>query len=114
MGKSKTITVDAKRYEDHDDCLTAAADEYAAGHDLQGWDLEPRWASKEREAILLTVPSSERYIAVAVADVDSCQKLSWRALSIAPYVLAEGEDRDEVLDAAIEAAGHDDVHVEAR
>lgn len=51
------IKINARRYEDHDDCLTAAADEYAAKHDLAGWDLSPRWADEQRNEIILTVPA---------------------------------------------------------
>src|SRR5690606_18243279 len=46
-------------YEDHDDCLTAAAEDYAAEHGLDGWDLSPRWESEQREHIVLTVPAAE-------------------------------------------------------
>lgn len=53
---SKEIVIDAKRYEDFDDCLSAAADDYAAKHGLEGWDLAPRWADEQRDEILLTVP----------------------------------------------------------
>ena len=51
-----TVRVLAARYEDEDDCLSAAARDYAAEHDLAGWDLSPRWDSDQREAILLSVP----------------------------------------------------------
>lgn len=51
------ITIDARRYEDHDDCLSAAAAEMVALHPhLRGWDLAARWADDTREAITLTVP----------------------------------------------------------
>jgi hypothetical protein len=53
----RTIEVDAKQYEDYDDCLKAAADDFAATHSCQGWDLEPRWTDDERNTIALTVPS---------------------------------------------------------
>lgn len=53
---NKEITISARKYEDHDDCLSAAAEDYAAEHDLQGWDLSPRWADNQREAIVLSVP----------------------------------------------------------
>lgn len=56
MTKSTEITVSAKQYEDFDDCLTAAAEAYAAEHDLAGWDLAPRWADEQRDEIILTVP----------------------------------------------------------
>lgn len=64
-----TIRIDAKRYEDHDDCLRAAADEYAAAHDLEGWDLEARWEDNQRNAILLTVPDHVARVATP-ADIE--------------------------------------------
>jgi hypothetical protein len=58
--KYKTIRVHAKPYEDHDDCLQAAAYDVAAERGLEGWDLNPRWEDGdvgEREYILLDVPA---------------------------------------------------------
>lgn len=57
MSKNIEIRVPAKQYEDEDDCLQAAAADYAEQHDLQGWDLSPRWADEQREEIVLTVPA---------------------------------------------------------
>jgi hypothetical protein len=54
-----TISIDAAQYADHDDCLAAAAADYADDHGLEGWDLDARWEGGdegEREVILLTVP----------------------------------------------------------
>jgi len=63
------ITIDASRYSDHDDCLTAAAEDYARRHDLVGWDLSPRWVDeRNREEIELTVPAS-----VTVATITDSQ-----------------------------------------
>jgi hypothetical protein len=60
MLTQKTITVPASDYADHDDCLRAAEAVYIADHpDLEGWDLDPRWADGddgERDEIELTVP----------------------------------------------------------
>ena len=56
------VTVDADG--DADDCLAAAAKEYADAHGCAGWDLAPRWASEEREAVILTVPAHQRVIDV--------------------------------------------------
>lgn len=53
------ITVSAKQYEDCDDCLAAAAADVAADRGLAGHDLEPRWASDERDEIALTVPARD-------------------------------------------------------
>lgn len=52
-----TLTLPARRYADCDDCLTAAADHMAYLYHLPGWDLEPRWANDDRDAILVTVPA---------------------------------------------------------
>jgi transcriptional regulator with XRE-family HTH domain len=58
MAATETIIrVSSKRYEDYDDCLTAAAEDYIASHPkLEGWDLDPRWEDEDRDVILLTVP----------------------------------------------------------
>ena len=56
MGMSKTIKVDAKQYEDCDDCLQAAADAAAQEYGCEGYDLNPRWLDDEREIILVDVP----------------------------------------------------------
>lgn len=53
-----TIRINAKRYEDEDDCLAAAAAEMVLKRPyLQGWDLRARWESEQRDAILLDVPA---------------------------------------------------------
>ena len=56
MAHETTVHIDATRYQDEDDCLMAAATDYAAEHDLAGWDLAPRWLDDQREVIVLTVP----------------------------------------------------------
>ncbi len=53
---NQQITIPAAQYDDCDDCLQAAADDYAAAHGLQGWDLSPRYEDAQREIIVLTVP----------------------------------------------------------
>lgn len=58
MNKSTTVSIPARRYVDSDDCLADAARDYAAEHDLVGWDLSPRWEDDQRDTILLTVPAS--------------------------------------------------------
>jgi len=59
MTRHRTITVPAARYDDADDCLTAAADAYVDAHpDAAGYDLAPRWADDEREHIALDVPAA--------------------------------------------------------
>jgi hypothetical protein len=53
-----TISLSAEKFADHDDCLAAAADWYVELHpEAEGWDLAPRWASEDREEILLSVPA---------------------------------------------------------
>jgi hypothetical protein len=56
MNKYTTILVSAKSYEDEDDCLAAAAAEYATSHNLEAWEVEADWASDERDEIALKVP----------------------------------------------------------
>ena len=56
---SKQVKIAAAKYEDQDDCLQAAADDYAEAHGLQGWDLAPKYEDEQREVIVLTVPASE-------------------------------------------------------
>ena len=58
MSNHKTIIirVSAKQYENDDDCLAAAETDVQAAYDLAGWDLCPRWADEQRDAILLDLP----------------------------------------------------------
>lgn len=53
---ARSVTIRVRADEDEDDCLTAAASEYAAEHGLEGWNLDPRWEDDQRDGILLTVP----------------------------------------------------------
>jgi hypothetical protein len=85
--KSTTVTVPAARYADADDCLAAAEQDYAAEHDLAGWDLAPQWADDQRDEIVLTVPAwsapatvedFEQALDVALASADATRL---RALS---------------------------------
>jgi hypothetical protein len=55
--KTTTIRVEAKLYEDCDDCLIAAADDVAEERGLVGYDLNPRWEDNERDVILIDVPT---------------------------------------------------------
>lgn len=53
----RTLRLPARRYEDYDDCLTAAARDAAIEHECQGWDLHPRWEDEmSRDVILVDVP----------------------------------------------------------
>ena len=57
MTRHTTIEVDAAQYEDEDDCLAAAAADYAEAHpEALGYDMAARWADDERTTILLDVP----------------------------------------------------------
>lgn len=56
-----TIMVDARRYEDQDDCLAAAAHDVATQYDVAGWDLAPRWADDSRARIVLHLPAAARH-----------------------------------------------------
>lgn len=53
-----TIRIDARTYEDHDDCLSAAAADVAAERGLDGWDLNPRYEDEQRETILVDIPTA--------------------------------------------------------
>jgi hypothetical protein len=56
-----TISVPARQYEDHDDCLSAAQADYIEAHpELEGWELNPRWSDDQRDEILLDVPDDVR------------------------------------------------------
>lgn len=55
---TKTIAVNARLYEDEDDCLAAAEADYIDQHpEAAGWDIGARWADDQRETILLDVPA---------------------------------------------------------
>jgi hypothetical protein len=53
-----TVTLQAETFAGDDDCLAAAAAWYVERNpELTGWDLDARWASEDRDQILLTVPA---------------------------------------------------------
>jgi hypothetical protein len=62
----KMITVSAKQYEDTDDCLRAAADDYVSEHpEAAGYDLNARWVGGddgERAEIALDVPGDDSVV----------------------------------------------------
>ena len=60
MTEEITLSLVAKRYEDHDDCLAAAADDIAAIYGLEGWNLNARWQDDSRETILVDLPGHVR------------------------------------------------------
>jgi len=59
MDKNITVEINAKQYEDQDDCLTAAAADYVREHPkAERYDLDARWADEnDRSVILLDVPA---------------------------------------------------------
>jgi hypothetical protein len=59
MKKFTTIEISAKQYEDYDDCLAAATDDYVSDHtEAEGYDMDARWADEsDRSIILLDVPA---------------------------------------------------------
>jgi hypothetical protein len=61
------------------------------------------------EFIEESIAAATRYIAIARQDVGTCAALGWAALSIAPMVLAAGDDEDEVREQAEARAGHGDI-----
>lgn len=55
--KTTVVKVRAAQYEDHDNCLEAAAADYVETHpEAKGWDLNARWQDESREVILLDAP----------------------------------------------------------
>ena len=59
MAKHTTIEIDAAQYEDCEDCLSAAAEEYADEHpECRGYDMAPRWRDDGRDVILIDVPAA--------------------------------------------------------
>lgn len=61
--KIETLRLPAKRYEDYDNCLQAAADEVADERGLEADGLNPRWEGGEegeRETILVDVAVQRR------------------------------------------------------
>lgn len=58
-----TIRVPAKKYEDFDDCLEAAADAERERRGLYGYDLSARWEDDDlRDYILLDIPIEDAEI----------------------------------------------------
>jgi hypothetical protein len=68
----KMITVSAKQYEDTDDCLRAAADDYVSEHpEAAGYDLNARWVGGddgERAEIALDVPGDDSVVVEIMPD----------------------------------------------
>lgn len=52
-----TIRIAASRYEDAEDCLSAAAADVASARDLAGYEFGARWEDDERDTILLDIPA---------------------------------------------------------
>lgn len=57
MSRYQNVTVSAAPYADADDSLAEAAADYAADHDLEGWQVTAvGWADNQRDEIVLSVP----------------------------------------------------------
>lgn len=54
--------------------------------------------------------AKKMYIAVAGQWADQCAALNW-ASGIEPFIVARGDDEEEVMARAIERLGHDNVHI---
>lgn len=57
MSKHITIAVDARRYEDEDDCLAAASADVLFRLGIDEYDTAARWETEERDHILLDIPA---------------------------------------------------------
>lgn len=44
----------AADYADHDDCLTAAAEEFAEENGLEYWEVTAAWEDDQRDVIVIT------------------------------------------------------------
>jgi hypothetical protein len=75
------ISISSKKYEGFDDCLAAAAKEYAEDHDLPGYEVEARWADEntDRDTIVLTVPTASVVDRCDVLDYDTADRLDGSA-----------------------------------
>lgn len=57
---SKTeIRKPASKYEDHDDCLTAASEDVAREMGLETWQCTARWADEQRDEIVIVIEVSQ-------------------------------------------------------
>lgn len=57
MTNTVVATLDARSYEDHDDCLAAALADTAADLGLESWELEAHWADDARDEIVVVKTS---------------------------------------------------------
>lgn len=55
MNDTKSVTVEARRYEDYDDSLAAALADVAEDEGAESWQCEAHWETEDREAIVVTV-----------------------------------------------------------
>lgn len=76
MANVTEIKVSSKAYEDSDDCLSAAAQDYAEEHGIERWLVEARWADDaNREEIVITIPADM----VTIEEMPDCHRASHRA-----------------------------------
>lgn len=55
---SRSIDIIVRANPDVDDCLTDAAETFAAEfRELRGYDLSPRWTDDNRETVTLSIPA---------------------------------------------------------
>lgn len=101
---SKQITIESKRYEDQDDCLTAAAEEFAADHGLDSWQVKARWAEApghgdgtDRDHIVLTVPDETiRKMAIALAQETGIVDGTGTLYTVCEQAIIDGDDAGRV------------------
>ena len=112
MNKYTTVTVSAKQYEDQDDCLTAAAREYAREHKLEMWEVEAAWPTdrdgrEDRSEIALTVPVTAAAVSYEVRE-PGCAAWREEIATLDAGRVALAEARDSGLCAALYAVTPDD------
>ncbi len=68
MTKTIEVTLKARDYEDHDDSLAAAVEQYAKDADLEAWQVTARWGESRdtRDKIVITAPRPTR---MAITDL---------------------------------------------
>jgi hypothetical protein len=93
-----TLRIAAKPYEAYDDCLAAAAEDVAAAHGLEDWDLNARWEDDERDYIWVDLPEW----AVRIQDVVT-------ALKDIADVHADSDDRGRIVGHAPPASDWQDI-----
>jgi len=60
----EVATVGSRKYEDHDDCLAAAAADVAGGLGLEDWECTARWGDSGRDIIVVSSSSADLKAAI--------------------------------------------------